>query len=58
MESNSSKHVRSLEWRCLESYCSSRTYDHADTYTCIADHGLELFLKEKIKSINIKSKKF
>ena len=29
----------------------SRTYNHADTYTCIADHGLGIIFKRKNKNI-------
>ena len=42
----------------------SRTYDHADTYTCIADHGLGVIFKRKnrnkldIKKTNFKKLKF
>ena len=37
----------------------SRTYDHADTYTCIADHGLGLIFKRKNKScLELKDKNF
>ncbi len=42
----------------------SRTYDHADTYTCIADHGLGVIFKREnrnkldIKQTNFKKLKF
>ncbi len=42
----------------------SRTYNHADTYTCIADHGLGIIFKRKNKNIlkininNFKNLKF
>ena len=42
----------------------SRTYGHADTYTCVADHGLGLVFKRKnqnilhIKEKNLKNLKF
>ena len=49
LESNSTKIIWALEWRCMESNCSSRTYGHADTYTCIADHGIGVILEGKIE---------
>ncbi len=36
----------------------SRTYEHADTYTCVADHGIGIIFKRKNKdklNINIKN---
>ncbi|MDC0937663.1 class I SAM-dependent methyltransferase [Pelagibacteraceae bacterium] len=37
----------------------SRTYDHADSYTCIADHGLGLIFKRKNKDrLELKEKNF
>ena len=37
----------------------SRTYQNADTYTCIADHGLGLIFKRKNKNLlEIKIKEF
>ena len=42
----------------------SRTYEHADTYTCIADHGLGVIFKRKnrnklnINQTNFKKLKF
>lgn len=37
----------------------SRTYDHADTYTCIADHGLGVIFKRKNKDrLELKEKNF
>ena len=37
----------------------SRTYHDADTYTCIADHGLGLIFKRKNRNLlEIKNKKF
>ncbi len=42
----------------------SRTYEHADTYTCIADHGLGIIFKRKnrdrleLKEKNFKNLKF
>ena len=37
----------------------SRTYDHADTYTCKADHGLGIIFKRKNKEqLRIKEKNF
>jgi hypothetical protein len=38
----------------------SRTYDHADTYTCIADHGLGVVFKRKNRNpliLNLKNLK-
>ena len=42
----------------------SRTYEHADTYTCIADHGLGIIFNRKnrdrleLKEKNFKNLKF
>ena len=37
----------------------SRTYDKADTYTCVADHGLGIiFKRENKKKLNIEIKNF
>ena len=42
----------------------SRTYDHADTYTCVADHGIGIIFKRKnmnrliIEEKNFKKLKF
>ena len=37
----------------------SRTYDHADTYTCIADHGLGIIFKRKNRDrLELKEKNF
>jgi len=43
-------------WKAI---VQSRTYQHADTYTCIADHGLGIIFKRKNKNLlELKEKNF
>ena len=50
--------------RRLKAIVRARTYDYADTYTCIADHGIGIIFKRKNSNIlkleenNFKSLKF
>ena len=47
-----------MEWDVWKAIVESRTYEDVDTYTCVADHDLELFLKENRNILNLKTQSF